>query len=50
MIFDWNPNIAVYGLIGAFDVLTLLFILAMVLIGKYGNTAPQEDNLEDGNS
>ena len=48
MIFDWNPNIAVYGVIGAFDALTLVLILAMILIGKYGDIAPQEDTLEVG--
>ena len=39
-------------MIGAFDALTLLFIIAMILLGKYGDAAPQEEGAldEEGNS
>ena len=36
MYFDEYPNI-VFGLIGLFDTIMLVFILAMVCLGKFGD-------------
>jgi len=33
----------VFGLIGIFDAIVLVFILIMIFMGKYGDSAPQED-------
>jgi len=30
----------VFGLIGIFDILVLVFIVTMILLGKYGDVAP----------
>lgn len=30
----------VFGLIGIFDILVLVFIITMILLGKYGDVAP----------
>lgn len=38
----------VFGLIGIFDILVLVFIITMILLGKYGDVAPQEDIGEGG--
>lgn len=40
----------VFGLIGLFDALTLVFIVIMIAMGKYGDLAPQEDPFGEGNS
>jgi len=40
----------VFGLIGLFDIVVLVFILIMIWMGKYGDAAPQEDTFGDGNS
>ena len=50
VLFDDMTNFAVYGLIGIFDAIVLVFILAMILMGKYGDVAPQEDTFGEGNS
>ena len=43
------PNM-VFGLIGLFDVLVLIGIVIMIVAGKYGDVAPQEDTFGEGNS
>jgi len=41
----------VFGLIGLFDVLVLVLILISIMLGKYGDPAPQEDTFDgEGNS
>lgn len=40
----------VFGLIGLFDAATLVFISIMIVMGKYGDAAPQEDTFGEGNS
>lgn len=47
--FDTAPNM-VFGWIGIFDVLVLVFILLMIMLGKYGDVAPQIDTFGEGNS
>ena len=47
--FETAPNM-VFGWIGLFDGLVLIFILAMIAWGKYGDVAPQEDTFGEGNS
>ena len=42
-LFDSHTNFAVYGMIAVFDVIVLAFIVIMILMGKYGDVAPQED-------
>jgi len=40
----------VFGLIGIFDVMVLVFILVMIAMGKYGDAPPQEDAFGEGKS
>ena len=47
--FETAPNM-VYGFIGIFDILVLIFILICIFLGKYGDIAPQEDTFGEGNS
>lgn len=49
LFFKINPNM-VFGLLGAFDALVLIFILIAIAFGKYGDPAPQEDTFGEGNS
>lgn len=49
IFFESAPNM-VFGLIGIFDVIVLVFIVIMIAMGKYGDIAPQEDAFEEGNS
>ena len=49
IFFKSAPNM-VFGLIGIFDVLVLVFIVVMISLGKYGGPPPQEDTFQDGNS
>ena len=37
-------------MIAVFDAVTLTFIVIMILIGKFGDVAPQEDTFGEGNS
>ena len=37
-------------MIAIFDVIVLVFVVSMILIGKYGDVAPQEDTFGEGNS
>lgn len=39
IFFQTAPNM-VFGLIGIFDVIVLVFILVMIAMGKYGDAAP----------
>lgn len=43
------PNM-VFGFIGIFDIMVLVFILICISMGKYGDVAPQEDTFGEGNS
>merc|ERR1739848_965371 len=47
--FSFAPNM-VFGILGLYDVLVLIFILIMIALGKYGGPAPQEDDVGEGNS
>ena len=47
--FETAPNM-VFGFIGIFDIIVLVFILIMIAMGKYGDIAPQEDTFGEGNS
>lgn len=49
VFFVKAPNM-VFGLIGIFDVIVLVFILIMIAMGKYGDAPPQEDAFGEGNS
>lgn len=50
IFYDNRPNM-VFGLIGLFDVLVLVLILISIMLGKYGDPAPQEDTFDgEGNS
>ena len=49
IFFSTAPNM-VFGLIGLFDALVLLFIAVMIALGKYGDAPPQEDTFQEGNS
>ena len=49
LFFKSAPNM-VYGLIGVFDALVLIGILISIMLGKYGDAAPQEDTFGEGNS
>jgi uncharacterized membrane protein len=49
LFFDSGPNM-VFGVIGIFDVIVLVFIVIMIAMGKYGEPAPQEDTFGEGNS
>ena len=40
----------VFGLIGLFDAAVLVFIVIMIVLGKYGDAPPQEDSFCEGNS
>ena len=40
VLFDSHTNLAVFGMIAVFDVIVLIFIISMILIGKYGDVAP----------
>ena len=50
VLFADHTNFAVYGMIAIFDVIVLVFVVSMILIGKYGDVAPQEDTFGEGNS
>lgn len=47
--FETAPNM-VFGFIGIFDIIVLVFILICIALGKYGDIAPQEDTFGEGNS
>ena len=49
IFFKTAPNM-VFGLIGLFDCLVLVFIVVMIAMGKYGDAPPQEDTFGEGNS
>jgi MFS family permease len=49
MFFKTAPNM-VFGVLGLFDVVILVFILVAIAMGKYGDPAPQEDTFGEGNS
>ena len=49
LFFKTAPNM-VFGLIGLFDALVLVFIVIMIAMGKYGDAPPQEDTFGEGNS
>ena len=38
----------VFGILGLYDIIVLIFIVIMIMLGKYGGPAPQEEG--DGNS
>jgi len=40
----------VFGVIGLFDALALVLVVICIVLGKYGDPAPQEDTFEEGNS
>ena len=43
IFFNSAPNM-VFGVIGFFDVLVLILIIVAIMMGKYGDPAPQEDD------
>lgn len=49
LFFTTAPNM-VFGLIAIFDALVLVFIVICIMLGLYGDVAPQEDTFGEGNS
>mmetsp|Transcript_27664 Transcript_27664/g.34357 ORF Transcript_27664/g.34357 Transcript_27664/m.34357 type:complete len:164 (+) Transcript_27664:1331-1822(+) len=47
--YDSAPNM-VFGILGLFDAVVLVFIVICIFMGKYGDPAPQEDTFGEGNS
>lgn len=43
LFFTSAPNM-VFGVIGLFDILVLILIIVAIMMGKYGDVAPQEDD------
>ena len=41
-----SPNM-VFGWLGIFDAAVLVLIIATIMIGKYGDPAPQEDTFDE---